>query len=107
MQANPGAIGHRRGRRGVGRCGHDRGQPVRPPSARGRLHRRAGPWENRSDLLRGVEWWQERGYRVKLADGVGASDNYVAGDPNGRARDLEAMFADPEVDVVQDRKSVV
>ena len=48
----------------------------------------ASPWENRSDLLRGVEWWQARGYRVKLADGI-------------EARDLEAMFADPEVDVVQ------
>jgi muramoyltetrapeptide carboxypeptidase len=61
----------------------------------------ASPWENRSDLLRGVEWWQARGYRVKLADGIEARDSYVAGDPEIRARDLEAMFADPEVDVVQ------
>jgi muramoyltetrapeptide carboxypeptidase len=61
----------------------------------------ASPWENRSDLLRGVEWWQERGYRVKLADGIEARDNYVAGDAKARARDLEAMFTDPEVDVVQ------
>jgi muramoyltetrapeptide carboxypeptidase len=61
----------------------------------------ASPWENRSDLLRGVEWWQARGYRVKLADGIEARDSYVAGDPRSRARDLEAMFADPEVDVVQ------
>jgi muramoyltetrapeptide carboxypeptidase len=65
----------------------------------------ASPFENRSDLLRGVEWWQARGYRVKLADGIEARDSYVAGDPAGdpksRARDLEAMFADPEVDVVQ------
>ncbi len=61
----------------------------------------ASPWENRSDLLRGVEWWQARGYRVKLADGIEARDSYVAGDAKGRARDLEAMFADTEVDVVQ------
>ncbi|HEX7147084.1 MAG TPA: LD-carboxypeptidase, partial [Actinomycetota bacterium] len=61
----------------------------------------ASPWESRSDLLRGVEWWQARGYRVKLADGIEARDSYVAGDPKSRARDLEAMFADPEVDVVQ------
>jgi muramoyltetrapeptide carboxypeptidase len=60
----------------------------------------ASPWESRSDLLRGVEWWQARGYRVKLADGIEARDSYVAGDPKSRARDLEAMFADPEVDVV-------
>jgi muramoyltetrapeptide carboxypeptidase len=38
---------------------------------------------------------------VKLADGIEARDSYVAGDAKGRARDLEAMFADPEVDVVQ------
>ena len=61
----------------------------------------ASPWENRSDLLRGVEWWRARGYRVKLADGIEARDAYVAGDPKSRARDLEAMFIDPEVDVVQ------
>jgi LD-carboxypeptidase N-terminal domain len=61
----------------------------------------ASPWENRSELLRGVDWWQARGYRVKLAGGVGARDAYVAGDAKARARDLEAMFADPEVDVVQ------
>ncbi len=30
-----------------------------------------------------------------------ACDDWVAGDPEQRARDLEALFADPEVDVVQ------
>ena len=35
----------------------------------------ASPWENRSDLLRGVEWWQARGYRVKLAGGIEARDS--------------------------------
>ena len=61
----------------------------------------ASPWENRSDLLRGVEWWAERGYRVKLADGIEARSDYVAGSPEQRGRDVTAMFADPEVDVVQ------
>jgi muramoyltetrapeptide carboxypeptidase len=61
----------------------------------------ASPWENRSDVLRGVEWWESRGYRVKLAEGVWRRDAYVAGDAKARARDLEALFADPEVDVVQ------
>jgi muramoyltetrapeptide carboxypeptidase len=61
----------------------------------------SSPWENRSEVLRGVEWWQARGYRVKLADGVWRRDAYVAGDAKARARDLEALFADPEVDVVQ------
>lgn len=61
----------------------------------------ASPYFNRSEVLRGVEWWEAQGYRVKLAEGVYARDDYVAGDPKERARDLMAMFADPEVDAVQ------
>jgi muramoyltetrapeptide carboxypeptidase len=61
----------------------------------------ASPYVNRSDVLRGVEWWESKGYRVKLSDAAFARDDYVAGDAQQRARDLEAMFADPEVDAVQ------
>jgi muramoyltetrapeptide carboxypeptidase len=41
------------------------------------------------------------GYRVKLSDGVWAQDDYEAGGPQQRADDLHALFADPEVDVIQ------
>lgn len=58
-------------------------------------------FQNRSEVLRGVEWWEERGYRVKLSEHAFARDDYVAGDERDRAADLTAMFADPEVDVVQ------
>jgi muramoyltetrapeptide carboxypeptidase len=61
----------------------------------------ASPWDERSDIDRGVRWWESKGYRVKLAEGVWDRDDYVAGDPKVRARDIQAMFADPEVDVVQ------
>jgi len=61
----------------------------------------ASPQDSRSEVLRGVEWWESRGYRVKLAAGVYERDDYVAGSPERRAADLNAMFADPEVDVVQ------
>jgi muramoyltetrapeptide carboxypeptidase len=61
----------------------------------------ASPWENRSDLLRGVDWWTSRGHRVKLCEGVWQRDAYVAGGAKERARDLAAAFADPEVSVVQ------
>ncbi len=61
----------------------------------------SSPWENRSEVLRGVEWWEARGYRVKLSEGISDRDGYVAGDPKARARDLTAMFLDQEVDVVQ------
>ena len=61
----------------------------------------ASGFENRSDVLRGVEWWRSRGYDVKLGEHVFARDDYVAGDERDRAADLTAMFADPQVDVVQ------
>ena len=61
----------------------------------------SGPYYNRSDVLRGVEWWESNGYRVKLLDGVWARDDYVAGAPEQRAADLVSLFADPEVDVIQ------
>ncbi|MGH3059577.1 MAG: S66 peptidase family protein, partial [Gaiellaceae bacterium] len=60
----------------------------------------ASPYVSRSDVLRGVEWWESRGYRVKLAPGAFDRDDYVAGDPARRGADLTAMFADPDVDVV-------
>ncbi len=61
----------------------------------------ASSYDMRSEVERGVEWWESRGYRVKLAPGVYARDDYVAGDARSRAADLHALFADPEVDVVQ------
>jgi muramoyltetrapeptide carboxypeptidase len=61
----------------------------------------SSPYFNRSEVLRGVEWWEAQGYRVKLSESVWAQDDYVAGSPELRARDLVTLFADPEVDVVQ------
>jgi muramoyltetrapeptide carboxypeptidase len=61
----------------------------------------SSPYEQRSEIDRAVRWWNEHGYRVKLSPGTFARDDYVAGDAAARARDLESLFADPEVDVVQ------
>jgi muramoyltetrapeptide carboxypeptidase len=61
----------------------------------------ASPYDSRSEVLRGVEWWEARGFRVKLAPGTWERDDYVAGAAEARASDLTALFADPEVDVVQ------
>ena len=61
----------------------------------------ASPYDSRSEVERGVEWWESQGYRVKLAPHVYDRDDYVAGDARDRAADLNALFADPEVDVVQ------
>lgn len=61
----------------------------------------ASPYYNRSEILRGVEWWESRGYRVKLGEGIFERDAYVAGDPKLRGRDITAMFEDDDVDIVQ------
>jgi muramoyltetrapeptide carboxypeptidase len=61
----------------------------------------ASPYDSRSDVLRGIEWWEARGYRVTLGAGAWERDDYVAGDPQARADDLNALFADPDVDLVQ------
>ncbi|MGB2951927.1 MAG: LD-carboxypeptidase [Gaiellaceae bacterium] len=75
--------------------------PPLPPGGTIGVAAPASPYEARSEILRGVEWWEGQGYRVKLADGVFDRDDYVAGDASARAADLSALFADPEVDVVQ------
>jgi muramoyltetrapeptide carboxypeptidase len=61
----------------------------------------SSPFENRSEIDRGIRWYEERGYRVKLAAGAHARDDYVAGDARARAADLNALFADDDVDVIQ------
>jgi muramoyltetrapeptide carboxypeptidase len=61
----------------------------------------ASPYDSRSEVERGVEWWESQGYRVRLAPHVYDRDDYVAGDARDRAADLNALFSDPEVDVVQ------
>jgi muramoyltetrapeptide carboxypeptidase len=75
--------------------------PPLPPGGTIGVPAPAGPHDQRSDVDRGVRWWQEHGYRVKLGEGIWDRDDYVAGDPKTRARDLMALFEDPEVDVVQ------
>ena len=76
------------------------GRPL-PPGGTIGVAAPASPYDARSEIERGVEWWEARGYNVKLAEGVYARDDYVAGDARRRAADLNALFADPEVDVVQ------
>ena len=60
----------------------------------------ASPYESRSDVLRSLEWWESRGCRVTLGEHVLVRDDYVAGDARDRAADLNALFADPGIDVV-------
>src|SRR5438132_1632087 len=75
------------------------GRKTRSSSAR--CSARSSRYENGSEIDRGIRWWEQRGYRVKLGSGVYTRDDYIAGDAATRARDLNALFADPDVNVVQ------
>jgi muramoyltetrapeptide carboxypeptidase len=61
----------------------------------------ASPPETRAEVERGIAWWESQGYRVKLMPGALERDDWHAGSPEVRAADLQAAFADPEVDVIQ------
>lgn len=61
----------------------------------------ASPYDQMSDVERGVAWWESRNYKVKFAEGALHRTNYVAGTPESRASDVMATFADAEVDAIQ------
>ena len=61
----------------------------------------ASPYNTYSDVLRGITWWETRGYHVKLAEGALERKDWVAGSPELRAQDLMAMFLDQGVDAIQ------
>jgi muramoyltetrapeptide carboxypeptidase len=61
----------------------------------------ASPAARYSDVLRGIAWWEARGYKVKLAEGALLQADYFAGSPPERARDLVSLFEDPQVNVIQ------
>ena len=61
----------------------------------------ATPPPRRSDVLRGIEWWEANGYRVKLAPNALERWRDFAGTPAERARDLQEFFADHDVHVIQ------
>jgi muramoyltetrapeptide carboxypeptidase len=59
------------------------------------------PPETRAEVGRGIAWWEAQGYRVKLLPGALERDDWHAGSADVRARDLQAAFADPEIDAIQ------
>lgn len=61
----------------------------------------ASPYNAYSDVLRGIAWWEAKGYRVKLAENALQRTNWTAGSPQQRASDLMAMFTDPGINAIQ------
>jgi muramoyltetrapeptide carboxypeptidase len=59
------------------------------------------PAESRAAVERGIRWWGSHGYGVKLMPGALEQDAWHAGPAEVRAGDLQAAFADPEVDAIQ------
>ena len=57
----------------------------------------ASPWENRSELLRGVAALEAWGLTVRLGAHVNDRHGYMAGRDEDRAADIHAALADPEV----------
>ena len=58
------------------------------------------PAETRAEVQRGIAWLESKGYRVKLMPGALEQDDWHAGSPEVRAGDLQAAFADPEIDAI-------
>jgi muramoyltetrapeptide carboxypeptidase len=57
----------------------------------------ASPWDNRSELLRGIAGLEAWGLTVKLGEHVNDRHGYLAGRDEDRAADLHAMLADSDV----------
>jgi muramoyltetrapeptide carboxypeptidase len=76
------------------------GRPAPPGSTIG-VVTPGSPPESRAEVERGIAWWESQGYRVKLMPGALEREDWHGGSPEVRAADLQAAFADPEVDVVQ------
>ena len=76
------------------------GRPAPPGSTIG-VVTPGSPPESRAEVERGIAWWESEGYRVKLMPGALEREDWHGGSPEVRAADLQAAFADPEVEVVQ------
>jgi muramoyltetrapeptide carboxypeptidase len=59
------------------------------------------PPEGKAEVSRGIAWWRSHGYQVNLAPGALERDDWHAGSPQVRARDLQGAFADAQVDAIQ------
>jgi muramoyltetrapeptide carboxypeptidase len=58
------------------------------------------PPESRAQIQRATRWLEEHGYRVRLAAGALDRQEWHAGSPETRSRDIQDAFADPEIDAI-------
>lgn len=74
---------------------------VAPPGSTIGIVTPGSPPESRAEVQRGISWWREHGYEAKLLPGALERDDWHAGSPETRARDIQQAFADPEIDAIQ------
>ena len=60
----------------------------------------ASPVREEGSLERAIAYLKELGFKVKLGESAGARYGHLSGTDEVRARDLNAMFADPQVDAI-------
>jgi muramoyltetrapeptide carboxypeptidase len=51
-------------------------------------------------LNNGITYLEKQGFRVRIGDAVRSKRGYLAGSDKERVRDINTMFADPEVDAI-------
>lgn len=61
----------------------------------------ASPHSTHIEVIRGIEWWESKGYHVELAEGALERTDWTAGSPDLRARTVMEMFADASIDAIQ------
>ncbi len=59
-----------------------------------------GCFNNRERLKNGVEFFESKGFRVKISEEIFAQKRYMAGEDDVRAGEIEKFFADEEVDAI-------
>ncbi len=59
-----------------------------------------GCFNNRERLKNGVEFFESKGFRVKISEEIFAQKRYMAGEDDVRAREIEKFFSDEEVDAI-------
>jgi muramoyltetrapeptide carboxypeptidase len=75
--------------------------PSLPPGGTIGIVAPATPSQTRAEVERGIAWWESHGYRVQLGASARERGGHFAGSPELRARDLQEMFADPEIHAIQ------
>jgi muramoyltetrapeptide carboxypeptidase len=76
-----------------------KGKPLAPGSLIA-VSTPASPLLEEEYLHSGIGWLEAQGFRVRLTEHANIGESFKAGPPELRARDLEAGFADPEVDAI-------